>query len=131
MNNTFTFTFKRLGYSTLSSIGYFLLWAQWRTKSVSGTGFSESCTIASSSSAEKNQCINFWHLKSIALFISAFAFNAFVIYLYLAFRMHFRWLNMNASLLRLFLTDADILGGLGIGVQWVGWCNMVIWSLPV
>ena len=36
---------------TLSRTGYFLLCAQCRTKSVSGTGFSDNCTIASSSSA--------------------------------------------------------------------------------
>ena len=58
-------TLKRLGYFTLSSMGYFLLWAQWRTKSVSGTGFSESCTIASSSSAEKINALTFGILKAL------------------------------------------------------------------
>ena len=36
---------------TFNRTGYFLLCAQCRTKSVSGTGFSDNCTIASSSSA--------------------------------------------------------------------------------
>ena len=36
---------------TFSRTGYFLRWTQCRTKSFSGTGFSYSCTFASSSSA--------------------------------------------------------------------------------
>ena len=95
--------------------------------------------------------INFLHLKSIALFITALAFSAFTLYLHLAFKMYLRCgcLNevpQNALLWHIccsdmagwtwmssffdFYTHAHILGGLVILVQWVGWCNMVIRLLP-
>ena len=69
---------------TLRSIGYFLLWAQWRTKSVSGTGlirlnlikfyFDVSLNLgpgflrAAQSRRPprlENQCINFLHVVTI------------------------------------------------------------------